>query len=36
MVLALDLNFALHANVLKLDTILVVEEPANPMKLNLA
>jgi hypothetical protein len=36
MVLAVDLNFALRANVLELDAILVVEEPANPMKLNLA
>jgi hypothetical protein len=34
--LAIDCNFALCTNILKLDAILIIEEPANPMQLNLA
>jgi hypothetical protein len=33
---SIENNFAFAANVLKLDTILIVEEPAYPMQLNLA
>ncbi len=35
MIFAVDRNFALGAHILKLDAILVVKKPANPMYLHL-